>query len=176
MEEDLKLITQFKAGDNEGFEKLVIKYRSAAIDFSKNFVQDYHIAEDIAQDSFSDIYVYKERYDEKYKFKTYLFTIIKNKSVDYIRRNHVILVDDTFDSIVEEGTEDIILRNELRKMVNEKVNELKDDYKTVIHLIDFEEFSYKDAAKIMGKNLVQTKILIYRARQKLKTLLKNEEV
>lgn len=176
MEEDLKLITQFKAGDKESFEKLVIKYRNAAVDFSKSFVQDYYIAEDIAQESFADIYVYKERYDEKYKFKTYLFTIIKNKSIDYIRKNHAVLVDETFDSISIEGTEDIILKRELRKTVKEKVNELKDDYKTIIYLIDFEGFSYKDAAKIMGKNLVQTKILIYRARQKLKTLLKKEEV
>ncbi|MEA4826157.1 MAG: sigma factor-like helix-turn-helix DNA-binding protein, partial [Clostridium sp.] len=60
------------------------------------------------------------------------------------------------------------------KIIKEKINILKDDYKTIIYLIDFQEFSYKDAAKIMGKSLIQTKVLIYRARQKLKGLLKEE--
>ncbi|MBU5591243.1 RNA polymerase sigma factor [Clostridium sp. MSJ-4] len=174
MEEDLILMKNFKAGDKESFERLVIKYRENAINFCQSFVHDYHISEDIAQDSFTYIYVYKERYNEKYAFKTYLFTILRNKSIDYIRKNHDITLNKIPESIFPKETEDIVLQKEEQALIKEKINELNNDYKTIIYLIDFQEFSYKDAAKIMGKNLMQIKILIYRARQRLKVLIKEE--
>ncbi|MGY0373716.1 RNA polymerase sigma factor [Clostridium sp. JNZ J1-5] len=174
MQEDLKLMQNFKRGDKRSFEELVIKYRECAISFCQSFVHDYHIAEDIAQESFAYIYVYKRGYNEKYKFKTYLFTILRNKSIDYIRKNHDIPLDRIPENTAPQEVENIILQKEQRKVIKEKINILKDDYKTIIYLIDFQEFSYKDAAKIMGKNLIQTKVLIYRARQKLKGLLKEE--
>lgn len=64
------------------------------------------------------------------------------------------------------------MKKEQINAVRQKLNELKEDYRTVIYLIDFYDFSYADAAAIMKKSPVQTKILIYRARQKLKVLLK----
>ncbi|MFD3158102.1 RNA polymerase sigma factor [Haloimpatiens sp. FM7330] len=172
--EDLKLIRNFKDGDKESFEKLVIKYRQTAISFSQSFVHDYYIAEDIAQESFASIYVYKERYDEKYRFKTYLFTIIRNKSIDYIRKKHTTFLHEATEPISSVDVEEIILKKEQKEMLNEKINELKYDYKIVIYLIDFYGFSYKEAAKIMGKNLMQIKILVYRARKRLKILLQKE--
>ena len=51
---------------------------------------------------------------------------------------------------------------------------MKEEYKTVIYLIDYEEFSYKEAGIIMGKNLAQIKILVFRARKKLKLLIEQE--
>ncbi|WMJ79359.1 RNA polymerase sigma factor [Clostridium sp. MB40-C1] len=174
MEEDLKLMRRFKNGDEESFEKLVVKYRKNAICFCESFIHDYHIAEDIAQEGFAYIYVYKERYNEKYAFKTYLFTILRNKSIDYIRKNRSIPLEKIPDNISPYETEKVVLQKEERNLIKEKINKLNDDYRTVIYLIDFQDFSYKDAAKIMGKNLIQIKVLIYRARQKLKLLIKEE--
>lgn len=175
MEEDLKLMQSVKKGNRESFEKLIIKYRKVSISFCQTLIHDYYQAEDIVQESFAYIYVYNDRYNEKYSFKTYLFTIIRNKSIDYIRKNHAVSLSDIPETVSFNNTEDIILRKEKINLVRQKICELKDDYKTVIYLIDFYNFSYKDAAKIMGKSLVQTKILIYRARKKLKSILIKEK-
>ena len=51
----------------------------------------------------------------------------------------------------------------------------KEDYKTAIYLIDYEGFSYKEAGIILKKNSAQMKILIFRARRKLKSLIEQEE-
>ena len=172
MEEDLKLINNFRQGNRESFEKLVIKYRKNSVTFCETFVHDYYTAEDIVQESFAYIYVYIERYNEKYSFKTYLFTILRNKSIDFIRKKAYITLDEINEPVSCDSIEDTLLKKEQINMVRRKLNELKEDYRTVIYLIDFYDFSYADAAKIMKKSLVQTKILIYRARQKLKLLLK----
>ena len=51
------------------------------------------------------------------------------------------------------------------------IDKLKEEYKTAIYLIDYERFSYKEAGIIMGKNSAQMKILIFRARKKLKLFI-----
>ncbi|WP_102401720.1 RNA polymerase sigma factor [Haloimpatiens massiliensis] len=174
MEEDLHLMRKFKDGDLESFEKIVIKYRKSAVAFSQSYVHDYYIAEDIVQESFGYIYVYKEKYNEKYKFKTYLFTIIRNKSIDYIRKKSTVPLSEIHNDISKDDTVESILNQEKRKMLKDKIYELKDEYRNVIYLIDFEGFSYKEAAEIMGKNLMQIKILIYRARKKLRVSIEKE--
>jgi RNA polymerase sigma-70 factor (ECF subfamily) len=138
------------------------------------FIHDYHIAEDIAQESFANIYVYKERYNFKASFKTYLFTILRNKSIDYIRKNKRMILEE-IEVINEVSSEDLIIRQEQNNYVKSTINKLKDDYKIAIYLIDYNDMSYEEAASVMGKNSVQIKILIYRARKKLKLLLKDEK-
>ena len=66
---------KFLDGNLEGFENLVIKYKDNLIFFILKYIKDINLAEDIVQDAFVDIYIYKERYNFKSSFKTYLFTI-----------------------------------------------------------------------------------------------------
>lgn len=170
MNEDKELICSFINGDEPAFEALVLKYRQAAVQFSLQFIHDYYVAEDIAQESFADIYVYKERYNFRASFRTYLFTIIRNKSIDYIRKNKRVLLQEV-EVISEASTEDFIIKQEEKAHLKNTINMLKDDYKIAIYLIDYNNMSYEEAAKIMGKSSVQIKILIHRARKKLKLLL-----
>lgn len=174
MNQDIKLMSKFKNGDKESFEKLVLKYREAAVSFSLKYVKDYQIAEDIVQESFATVFVYKERYDIKYSFRTYLFTIIKNKSIDYLRKRRELPLELKFPLKAYDDVEDEVIRKQEGIKVREKIEELNNNYKTVIYLIDFQNYSYKEAAKIMGKTVTQIKILIFRARKKLKLLIEKE--
>jgi len=174
VDKDKELMARFQKGDKDAFEQLIIKYRYKAISFSQSFIHDPFMAEDIAQDAFAYIYVYKDKYNSKYSFKTYLFTIIRNKSIDYIRRkkdnalyNEVLIPHG-------EALEEAIIKKDRADCVNRNIDKLKSDYRTVIHLIDYEGFSYSEAAKIMDKNMASIKILIYRARKKLKSLIEKE--
>lgn len=174
MDEDSALIRKFLSGDNESFERLIMMHRAKALSFAQRYVHDMYTAEDIVQESFADIYVYRERYKDKYSFKTYLFTIIRNKSIDFIRKNKNISVNENMDSLEASDLEEGFLKKEERSIVRNKINELRDDYKAIIYLIEYYNFTYEEAARIMGKSLGQTKILVYRARQKLKAILEKE--
>lgn len=59
-------------------------------------------------------------------------------------------------------------------LIRDKMKQLKKEYQVVIHLVDLEGFSYSETAKIMGKNLGQVRVLLFRARRKLKTLIEGE--
>jgi RNA polymerase sigma factor (sigma-70 family) len=176
---DKERYKRFLEGDISGFEELVLEYKNLLIYFLNRYVQDLNIAEDIAQDAFVDVYVYKERYNAKTSFKTYLFTIGRNKAVDYIRKNKH--MQSTVD--IEEQTElsneenkliDYVIQKENKQLIANALERMKEEYARAIILIDLEEFSYKEAAVVLNKTITQVKVLVHRARKSLKKVLEEE--
>lgn len=176
---DKERYDRFLNGDVKGFEELVIEYKNLLIFFLQRYLKDIHLAEDIAQDAFVEVYIHKERYHGKTSFKTYLFTIGRNKAIDYIRKNNRFHEHEILEDHHELVSEDIQLVNQVIQQDNKiqvanAINKMKDEYAKVILLVDFEEFSYKEAAKILNKTTSQIKILLHRARKKLKDILEEE--
>jgi RNA polymerase sigma-70 factor (ECF subfamily) len=98
---------------------------------------------------------------------------IKNKCIDYLRKKTALPLDESCISIAPSPEAEVIMR-ERRNYVRMKLNQLKEDYRTVLYLKEYENFSYAEIAEIMGRNLGQVKILIYRARKSLKAMLESE--
>lgn len=176
---DKERYERFINGDVKGFEELVLEYKNVLIYFLNRYVQDLNIAEDIAQDAFVDVYVYKERYNGKTSFKTYLFTIGRNKAIDYIRKNKhmqytVDIEEQTEISSEENELIDYVIQNENKGLIAHALESMKEEYARVLILIDFEDFSYKEAANILGKTTSQVKVLVHRARKSLRKILEEE--
>ena len=171
MEDKLKLL---KEGNQQAFEEFVIEYRKEAVNFAANILKDYHIAEDIVQDSFAFIYVYRERIREYSTLKSYLFSIIHNRAIDYIRKNNRNITID-LDAISTFSPEEQILDKERRKSFIKSFNSLNEKYKVVLYLYGFQELSYKEISEVVGISLAQVKVTIFRGRKKLKNLY-NEEI
>lgn len=176
---DKERYKRFINGDIEGFEELVLAYKNMLIYFLNRYLQDLNIAEDIAQDAFVDVYVYKERYNGKTSFKTYLFTIGRNKAIDYIRKNKqmqytVNIEEQTEISSDEDELIDYIIQQENKGLIAHTLERMKEEYARVLILIDFEDFSYKEAADVLGKTTSQVKVLIHRARKSLRKMLEEE--
>lgn len=180
MEEDMdrNLYNDFLNGDDKAFEEIVIKYRKSVTDFIYKIVHDYSIAEDLAQDVFLYILVNKDVYNPKYKLKTFLFTIARSRSLNYIKKSKREISIDTYEYYLSETTDylDNVDNKEKLERINSILKSLKPDYQTVIYLADFEKFSNKDISKILNKTDIQTKALIYNARKKLRTLLEKEGI
>ncbi len=190
MHEDELNYKKFMDGDIEGFENLVLTYKNNLIFFIAKYVKDLYLAEDLAQDTFVEIYVHKERYKTQSSFKTYLFTIGRNKAIDYIRKygkeissnliNEEGFAIDMYSSYhtmsILEGNDLIteLIKKDDANLIHSAIGKLKEEYRVVIHLIDFEQLSYKEAAKIMKKTVPQIKILIHRARKALGKVLQKE--
>lgn len=161
MEDRLKLI---KEGNQQAFEQFVIDYRKEAVNFAVNILKDYYIAEDIVQDSFAFIYVYRERIRDYSTLKSYLFSIIHNRAVDYIRKNNRNITLN-LDSISTFSPEEQVLDKERRQSLVKSFNNLSEKYKEVLYLYAFQELSYKEISEVLGMSLAQVKINIYRGRK-----------
>lgn len=169
---------RFVNGDSGAFSEVLDIYRDNLIFFINRFVKNEDIAEEIAADCFAELIVHPKRYNFSASLKTYLFTIAHHKAVNYIRRSEKIKflpLDEVRQKSVEyEGFENEIFLDERKKQLNTALFELKEDYRTALHLIYFEEMSYRDAAKVMKKSVKQIDNLVARGKTALRNKLEKE--
>lgn len=195
--EDKDVLVRFREGNLEAFEWLVLQYREPAVRFAYHLTGDYHTAEDLAQDCFAYLLVYPEKYDYRASFKTYLFTLLRNKSIDSIRKrtrqqrltgpeagrrlpgqNSSDYASDRGGSVhtpVEDNPERLAIIREEDREWRRRLLRLKPDYCQAVYLVDIAQLSYEQAAAVMGRGSVSFKVLLHRARKKLRQVYEKEE-
>lgn len=169
---------RFLDGDESAFDNIIKEYRDNLTFFINRFVHDMSAAEDIAIDAFMELIVHKHRFNFKTSLKTYLFMIGKSRALDYIKhRNKLEMVElsEVADTLSDDCmVEASVLNDEMKRQVNEAIAKLPEDMQAVVHLVYFEELSYKEAAKVMKKTAKQIDNLLFRTKDKLRTILGRE--
>lgn len=174
--EDKILLNDFKNGDEGAFEKLFDKYSDRVRSFIYKSIKNYDVADEMMQEVFIVLYRNPERYSEKSKLINFILAIAKNKIKEYWRNK--LSRDKTIEKNARElannskndlSSLEIIEKEEEISEVHKILKNMNPTYSMAIRLIDFQEYSYEEAAKIMGKTNDQIKVIIYRARQKLKS-------
>ena len=180
MSDDEKDYSVFLAGDNKGFERLVIRYKDGLIYYLNKIIKNITIAEDLAQDAFVEVYVHKERFvPGKASFKTYLYTIGHHKAVDYVRKSQREVLTDFYGEEETamsglESPEVHMIQQEGKEELYRALDGLKEEYQRILVLTEIEGMKLKDAAKVMGKTEPQAKVLAHRARKALLLSLQNK--
>ena len=166
---------RFLDGDESAFDDIMKELFDNLVFFINRYVHDIHAAEDIAIDAFSDLIVNKHRYNFKVTLKTYLFMLGRSRALNYIKHRKVIdlvELEEADKAFPEEETlEEIVLTDERKRVINDALCLLSDDMRIVIHLVYFENLSYKEAARVMKKNHKQIDNLLYRAKKELRIIL-----
>lgn len=169
---------RFLNGDEEAFRNIIELYKDSLIFFVNRYVHDYDAAEDIAEDAFVQLIIHRHRYNFKTSLKTYLFTIGRNKAISYLRHASR-RADVSVESIeVPDGEclEEKLLLEERKLALHCALDELKEEYRVVLHLIYFEDMSYEEAGRVMKKSLKQVTNLVYRAKKALRDRLGKDEL
>ncbi len=169
---------RFLDGDDNGITEIVEIYKNGLILYLNGYVNNIFVAEELTEDTFFRLIIKKPKYSGKSTFKSWLYAIGRNVAVDYIRHNSKILnvpIDDVENYLIEEKTlEQSYIKEENMLIVNKALNELIPEYRNVLWLTYFEEFSNKETAVILKKTERQIKNLLYRARKALKSKLEKE--
>jgi RNA polymerase sigma-70 factor (ECF subfamily) len=72
---DEQLMLEFQAGKSWAFDELFQRYRNPVYGFFRRRLPDIHRAEDMAQETFIVVLRGAERYEQRAKFRTYLYAI-----------------------------------------------------------------------------------------------------
>lgn len=167
---------RFLDGDNEGFVEIINEYGPKLIFFINGLVHNIDVSEEIMEDTFCDLIFYKNRYRNKSSFKTYLFSIAKNKAYDYIKRNKSLSLNDYSNQLRDSvSLENKIVDNETKLELYSAMSKLNNLYYVFIYLYYFEDMSYDEIGKILHKNSRQLKNISYRSKESLKNILEKEE-
>ncbi len=169
---------RFLDGDESAFNDIMEQLFCKLVFFIDSYVHDIHAAEDIAIDTFSDLIVHKHRYNFKVTLKTYLYMIGRSRALDYIKHCKIINFTELKEAqnLTDDGRilEEKILADERKRIINSAMSKLPDDMRAAVHLVYFEEMTYKETAKVMKKNIKQIDNLLYRAKKELRNILGEE--
>lgn len=175
MNDDARLYNEFLLGNKKAFDTLMDKYRKNVIYFINNYIKNIDISEDLAQDVFVYILINRKEYDFKYSMKTYLYTIARSRAINYIKHSKkIVLVQENIEYENTNTIEEEIFSKEKIKLIQKAIKQLNPRQQKAIYLSEIEEMTYSETAKVLGKTISQTKMIIYRARKNLKKIIGKE--
>ncbi|MGB0496009.1 MAG: RNA polymerase sigma factor [Kangiellaceae bacterium] len=111
------------------------------------------------------------------EFKPWLFTVVRNKSIDILRRNkrlpHVEHEEYQTQAPSQAEPEKALQELQLKQTIEQALEQLNTEQKEIILLRDYHNFSYIDIAKILGIAKGSVMSRLHRARMALREILIN---
>lgn len=168
------IILKFREGKIEAFEIIFHQLYSRLCSFSLNYTKDNIIAEEVVGDSFLLVWNRRENFEDINGLKSYLYTTVRNASLDYLKKNgEVIRIDiETPDST--KNIEFQMIEEESHSMLYHALDSLPDKCRKVFKMSCLDGVKYLDIADEMQISLNTVKSQRARAIQLLKDRLKDQ--
>ncbi len=171
---DEELIKEYRAGDARAFQALVSRYLTPLYNFIFLYVRNEGDAEDVAQDAFVSAWKNLRSFDTDKKFKTWLFAIAKNASLNWLKRKKPVVFadlarDEQGSEIIESTVSDELSPEvifELKSTADElngAIRALSPHYQTVVVLHHVEELTFREIAELSGESVDTVKSRYRRA-------------
>ncbi|MDB5204187.1 MAG: putative Sigma-70 family, polymerase ECF-type sigma factor [Candidatus Taylorbacteria bacterium] len=181
---DQEIIESYIEGNKESLNILVNKYLSHIYNFVKRLYNNESDATDITQEVFIKVWKNIRKYNPNQNFKTWLFTIARNTTVDWMRKKKVYTFsdlespddDESFgDKLIDSEPlpEAIFTQKELKTNLEKLLIVLHPDQKTVILLHISEDMTFDEISKVLKKPLNTIKSHYRRGIEKLRKNIVN---
>lgn len=166
-----ELAWRARQGCQASFTELVHRYAPRLQAFLRRRTRHGHEVEDLVQDTFIKAYQNLGRYDNSWRFSTWLFTIATRLAASRHRKREQRPAVGDLSS--QTYTDDAIDRREQQESLWAKAAELPDSQREALWLRYAEDMSVKEIALAMDRSQVCVKVLLYRARIGLAKRLKD---
>lgn len=178
-------IRQAADGDLDAFNQLVLKHQDLAYRHALLILNDDWIAEEIVQDSFIKAFQGINSFRGN-SFRAWLMRITTNTAYDWLRRSAKRQTRPLFpegddgeeiespawladpNAFVEHDVE----RREESELIFRTLNEIQDNFRNVLTLIDLQGFDYEETAQALKIPIGTVKSRLARARFQMRQMLK----
>jgi RNA polymerase sigma-70 factor (ECF subfamily) len=168
-------IRDIKTGNQKAFEKLFNFYCQRLINFTRRYVVDIQIAENIVQDVFVHVWHHRTTLDPSRLIKSYLFTAVKNEALKELRHRDVeIRSQQKLIDLIEPDIdpEKELTTDEMNKEIHQAINELPDKCREIFKMNRFDGLKYAEIAEILNISEKTVETQMGRALKKLRIRLK----
>ncbi len=176
--EDAQLARRAAAGDQDAFETLVVRYETPLRKLVYGYVQDWEVAEDVAQDAFLLAFRKLDRLDEHAAFKSWLYRIAINRAHDELRRKSrwaqrldLNVREEALAELPAAGAESRVESRLLRRSLVRALAELPKGQRTAVVLKDVVGMKYVEIAELLGCPIGTAQIRVHRGRRQLRRRL-----
>lgn len=177
---EAKLVESARHGDSEAFGELVTRYERRVIRVIERFVNDREMARDLAQETFLRAYQRLDRFDPSRRFGPWLFRVGVNLTLDHLRRRKrrgrwALFSDFGGETHPDPSVEDPRIAINLRQEVRAVLEQIPENYRSVLVLRDLESFSTSEIAAILDRKEATVRWRLAEARHRFSELWKRRQ-
>lgn len=167
----------------EDFQEEIIPHLDAMYNFALRLTSDPNDAEDLVQDTIVKAYRFFSSYEKGTNAKAWLFRILKNSYINNYRKQSkqpsqvdYDEVSSFYETIRADRTdtsdlEDRMFRELIDDDISNALEELPEDFRTVVLLCDVEGFTYEEIANMLDVPIGTIRSRLHRGRNLLKAQL-----
>ena len=185
---DYKLVQMAVKGDQKAYAELMQRYKDSIYFMLLKMVNNRDDADDLTIEAFGKAFKNLHQYTPDFAFSTWLFKIATNNCIDFIRRKRKLTF--SLDKNMENDSgqemqfeikspmldpEEKMIKKQKAILMRDVVEKLKPRYKRLVELRYFQERSYEEIADELKLPLGTVKAQLFRAREFLYQILKNQE-
>lgn len=169
------------------FERVALPYLSHLYTAAFYLTRNEAEAEDLVQETCLRAFRFFDKFQPGTNCKAWLLSILRNLFVNRYRQKRAEpemvdwkKIDQVYESIVEQGQnaekenpESLLFSKLMDHEVEQALKELPEEYRTAIMLVDIEELTYEEAAKVMECAVGTIRSRVSRGRRLLQVALKD---
>jgi RNA polymerase sigma-70 factor (ECF subfamily) len=186
---DAEVARRVTAGDQAAFELLMRRHNRMLFRTARSILKDDAEAEDALQDAYLLAYRGMAKFRGDAKLSTWLTRIVVNEAIARSRKSRrraeIIRLDGEPESNIEAAEADMhdaapepperaVMRAETRRLLERKIDELPDAFRTVFMLRALEELSVEETAACLAIPQATVRTRFFRARSMLRESLSRE--
>jgi RNA polymerase sigma-70 factor, ECF subfamily len=186
---DLELAQRISTGDKHAFELLMRRHNQMLYRTARSILKDEAEAEDAVQEAYLLAYRGMRRFRGDAKLSTWLVRIVVNEAIGRARKRsrgaEIIqlgsetqedreAVEENVNQTLPEQPEHAAQRAQTRRLLEAKIDELPDAFRTVFVLRALEELSVEESAVALGIPEATVRSRFFRARGLLREALSKE--
>jgi len=171
-ENDLIDTGETRNGNDFDFNELFNSYYSTLCLFSNKFLNDINLSRSVVQQVFVELWVKREKLSIKQSIKSYLFSSVRNASIDYLRKNKN--RTDTLnlnDEKYQTPFRDLVEESELNEKINHAINDLPEKCREVFIACRFDGLKYAEIAEKLHLSVKTVEMQMGIAIKRLRTCL-----
>lgn len=178
---DAELVVAALAGNTQAFDVLITRYRRAMLAIAQQIVRNPTDAEDVVQDAFLRAFEALPQLSDLNRFGAWLHSITRNRALRYYKSAGRYQPQEDMEPYLNRGgdtsAEDpahIVERELTQQAIREAIQELPDDFRSVIELYYWAEMPQKRMAEFLSVPLTTVKWRLHKAKELLKTILERQ--
>lgn len=180
---EFEVIDRILTGHHEDFYELIAPYEHRVFVTAFDILQVEADAEEVAQEAFLKAFRSLRSFRREAQFSTWLLRITMNEARMRLRKRREVSLDSVFPDHEEtdyipilladwrEIPVEVLLREEMRRLLRESIAALPENYREVLTLRDLNGLNNAETAEILGLSMGNTKVRLLRARLMLRDLL-----
>lgn len=175
--QDQELFQKVKEDDLKAFERIFRTYYAQLIRYGMSMVRNESVAEEITQDIF--MYLWEKRKDIELKssLKSYLFTSVRYKAINYIKLELPRLqVTSDLEGVTALASTEMVTSesDRLKLKVQQAIDHLPDKCKNIFILSRYGGLTYKEIAEELNLSVKTVENQMGNALKKLREMLETE--